>query len=840
MKPRCESSPAPRCGARGRGGIPLWGLFALLTVAGAAAVVAQTGGELRTAEEVRRLTAEQAAQRLPVRLRGVVTFFDERLFSRFLQDDTAGIYLFLSTNTPSFSLSVGQFAEIEGVTSPGEYAPIIVPEHVRVLAMTNLPAAKIVTFEQLASGQEDSQFVEIDGIVRSLHLDEASSFLQIEIATGGGRLTVYVNGLLEEETQNLLGSTVRVRGVCSTQFNRQRQLFHIRLLVPRRVDFLVEKPAAGDPFAIPAQNIGSLLQFTARGTYGHQVKVTGTVICQELGSTLVIQKEKQGLLVQTKQRTLLHPGDQVEVLGFPAQGEYTPILQDAVFRKIGSGPEQEAVSIGLDDALKGAYDCRLVRLEATLLDRAVYSREQFLVLEVDHFIFNAYQEQGAAQISGLQKGSKVSVTGVCLIEPGSSWMAGEAWRAKSFRLLLRSPADVVVLKAPPWWSLEKMLWMIGILGVVVLAAFTWVVVLRRRVQKQTGIIQQKLQTEAALKERYEVLFENANDMVFTLDLGGRITSVNSAGERLLQRRRESLLNQNVLDLVAEDQRAAARQWLGQLARETELPTGEWDFLNATGQRVKLEISIRTIERDGQKVEVEGIARDITERRRLEREILEISNREQRRIGHDLHDGVCQQLAGIAYRLAILGDRLQSKAAAESAEAEQIGNLINEANSQARAVARGLFPVQLGESGLVSALEDLAEGIGSRYEIQCRFSCKSPPSAVDSELALHLYFIAQEALLNAVKHGEATHVAISLVPDGDRFELRVKDDGKGFQMAGISRSGMGIRIMRYRARVIGATLELTSQPGQGTLITCVFSPGSRENLWSVKNGGKSQS
>jgi PAS domain S-box-containing protein len=839
MRSTGKGSRVPGCGARGAGCGPLLWLLALLA-AGGSAVVAQEDRELRTAENVRRLTAEQAAQRLPVRLRGVVTFFDERLFSRFLQDDTAGIYLFLSTNTPSFSLSVGQWVEIQGVTSPGEYAPIVVPEQVRVLALTNLPAAKPVTFEQLASGQEDSQFVEIEGIVRSIHLDEPSSFLQIEIATGGGRLTVYVTGLSDAETQNLLGSTVRVRGVCSTQFNRQRQLFHIRLLVPRLEDFQVKKPAAGDPYAIPTQSIGSLLQFAPQGTYGRQVKVAGTVIYQELGSTLVIQNEKQGLLVQTKQPTPLRPGDCVEVLGFPAQGEYTPILQDAIFRKTGSGPEPEPAAIGLDDALKGAHDCRLVRLEASLLDRARYSREQFLVLEAGHFIFNAYQELGAAPISGLQNGSKVSVTGVCLIEPGSTWMAGEAWRAKSFRLLLRSPADVVVLKAPPWWNLQKMLWMISLLGVVVLAAFAWVAVLRRRVQKQTGIIRQKLQAEAALKERYEVLFENANDMVFTLDLGGCITSVNSSGERLLQRPRKGLLNLNVLDLVAEDQRAAARQWLEQVVREAELPTGEWDFVNAAGQRVKLEISIRTIERDGKQVEVEGIARDITERRRLEREILEISNREQRRIGHDLHDGVCQQLAGIAYRLAILGDRLQAKAAPESTEAGQIEKLINQANSQARAVARGLFPVQLGESGLVAALEDLADGISNRYNIQCRCDCKSPPLAVDSEVALHLYFIAQEALLNAVKHGKATHVTISLGPAGDRFELRVQDDGEGFQMASVGRTGMGIRIMRYRARVIGATLELNSQPGRGTRVACVFSPVSRENLQSVTNGAKSQS
>jgi PAS domain S-box-containing protein len=801
--------------------------------------IAQDRPELTTAAEVRRLTPGEAEQRLPVRLRGVVTFFDERLFSRFLQDNTAGIYLFLSTNTPSFSLSVGQWVEVEGVTGPGEYAPIIVPKQVRVLAETNLPAPEPVTFEQLASGREDSQFVEIQGIVRSAHRDDASSFLQIEVATGGGRLTVYVTGLSDPETQNLVGSTVRVRGVCSTQFNRQRQLFYIRLLVPRPVDFIVEKPATGDPFAIPTQSIGSLLQFTPQGTYGQRVKIHGTVTYQQPGSLLYIEDDQYGVCIQTRQNEPLSVGDHIEALGFASQGEYTPVLQDAVFRKVGTSAAPQPDPVDQNEALKGEHDCRLVRIEAKLLHRALHTREQFLVLEAGNFIFHAYLQavDGLDAFPDLANGSRVAVTGVCLVEPGI-WLAGEDWRAKSFRLLLRSPADVVVLRSPPWWTLSKVLWMAATLGLATLAAFTWVIVLRRRVQKQTEIIRQKLQAEAALKERYEVLFENANDMVFTLDLTGGITSVNSTGERLLQRPRQGLLNQNVLDLVAEDQRAAARQWLSQVVREPEMPTAEWDFTNAAGQRVKLEISTRLIERDRRPLEVEGIARDITGRRRLEREILEISNREQRRIGHDLHDGVCQQLAGIAYRLAILGDRLEPKAAGESAEAERIASLINEANSQVRAVAHGLFPVRLEESGLIEALEELADNMSSRFKVQCRFNCESPPMAVDSEAALHLYFIAQEALLNAIKHGGAAQMVITLQPQGERFELSVQDHGKGFEMPALDHSGMGIGIMRYRARVIGATLEVVSRLGQGTRVSCVFSPVSRENSHRVKHDGNS--
>jgi signal transduction histidine kinase len=243
--------------------------------------------------------------------------------------------------------------------------------------------------------------------------------------------------------------------------------------------------------------------------------------------------------------------------------------------------------------------------------------------------------------------------------------------------------------------------------------------------------------------------------------------------------------------------------------------------------LRLEIGARMIQQEGKQVEVEGIARDITERKRLEKEILEISNREQRRIGHDLHDGVCQMLAGVAYRIDILADQLQEKKLAESSEAERVGTLINEAITQTRGVARGLFPVQLEENGLIWALEDLATNAGNIFRIKCDFSYEKPLPKVESDVALHLYYIVQEAVLNAAKHGNATQINISLACKGDRFVLTIQDDGSGFELAGGNGTGMGIRIMRYRARVIGATLDLKSRPGQGTQVTCVFYSASQK-------------
>lgn len=460
-------------------------------------------GDLHTAAEVRALTVEQARQKSRVHLRGVVTFFEESLYSRFIQDETAGIYLFDSGLPVHFS--PGQLVEVEGTTSPGEYAPIIVPESFRVIGEAPLPRPKAVTYEQLASGKEDSQFVEIAGIVRSVQLHEGSRHHLIEIATGGGRLSVYARELPVERTDDLLDSTVRVRGVCSTQFNHQRQLFAIRLLVPRPEDLVIEQPAPPDPFAIPARPIGSLLQFTPQESFGHRVKVSGSVIHYEPGRALLVQAGEQGLEVQTRERSALQLGDVVEVLGFPAQGEYTPILQDAIFRKVNAGEPPRPIPVTPDEALKGKYDCRLVQLEGALLDRAQYGRERYLILQDSGFTFHAYltQTDGEDLFAALENGSRVAVTGVCRIDPGE-WAAGEQWRAKSFRVQLRSASDVALLKAPSWWTLKKVFWMAAALGLVALVAFGWVAVLHRQVAERTRELEAEIQERQRAERRREI------------------------------------------------------------------------------------------------------------------------------------------------------------------------------------------------------------------------------------------------------------------------------------------------------------------------------------------------
>ncbi len=499
--------------------------FAAFLLVFAASISAQ---ELRTVEAIRELTVAQTKQKIPVHLRGVVTFYDERLYSRFIQDSTAGIYLQFPANVGPPALVPGQLVEVTGTCSPGEYAPVVVVDHVEPAGNAPLPPPKLVTYEQLASGVEDSQFIEITGIVRSAQAIEDSQYHLLEIATGGGRLLVYARDLPVKKADELLDSTVRVRGVCSTKFNHQRQLFSIRVMVPKPEDLEISSPAPTDPYAIAARPIGSLLQFAPQETYGHRVKVAGTVIYCAPDGTIFLQDGDQGVEVQTKERDPLHLGDRAEVLGFVSQGQYTPVLQDAVYRKIASGPLPRPALLTPDEALKGNHDCRLIRVTARLLDRTQHGAERYLILQDGDIIFHAYlkQAEGEDAFAGLENGSRVAVTGVCQIDPGE-WVAGDAWRAKSFSLQLRSTVDVALLQSPPWWTLSRVLWVAGAFGFVAVAAFGWVAVLRRQVAERTLQLEVQIQERQRADRRREIEQERAR-LAHDLhdDLGAGLTEVN--------------------------------------------------------------------------------------------------------------------------------------------------------------------------------------------------------------------------------------------------------------------------------------------------------------------------
>jgi signal transduction histidine kinase len=226
-------------------------------------------------------------------------------------------------------------------------------------------------------------------------------------------------------------------------------------------------------------------------------------------------------------------------------------------------------------------------------------------------------------------------------------------------------------------------------------------------------------------------------------------------------------------------------------------------------------------KDGTPTYIIATGIDITERKHLEQTILEVSGREQRRIGQDLHDGLGQHLTGIAFMSKVQEQKLAEKSLPEAGDAAKIVKLVNEAIYKTRELARGLLPVVSDAQGLMSALQQWAGEVEDLFGISCRFQCFAPVLIHDDTVATHLYYIAREAVNNAIKHGHASHIVIGLAADLEQGALSITDDGSGITDIPANNAGMGRHLMNYRARVIGGSLEMQPVITGGTMVTCLF-------------------
>jgi two-component system CheB/CheR fusion protein len=219
--------------------------------------------------------------------------------------------------------------------------------------------------------------------------------------------------------------------------------------------------------------------------------------------------------------------------------------------------------------------------------------------------------------------------------------------------------------------------------------------------------------------------------------------------------------------------------------------------------------------------VSSAIRDISDRKRLERTVLEISEREQRRIGQDLHDGLGQHLTGIAFMSKVQERKLAERQVPEAADAAKIVQLVNDAILKTRELARGLLPVVSDAHGLMSALQLYAAEIRDLFGVNCRFQCEEAVLIHDAAAATHLYHIAQEAVNNAIKHGHPKNISIRLFAGEREGTLVIKDDGVGIERPLARHAGVGLHIMNYRAGMIGGNLEVRREQPSGTVITCRF-------------------
>jgi PAS domain S-box-containing protein len=326
------------------------------------------------------------------------------------------------------------------------------------------------------------------------------------------------------------------------------------------------------------------------------------------------------------------------------------------------------------------------------------------------------------------------------------------------------------------------------------------------------------------EERLHAILRAAVEGIIIIDEQGLVETLNPAAEKIFGWRAEEIVGQNINHLMPipysrehdsylENYRRSGRAKIIGVGREVK-------GLRKDGTVFPMELAVSEVRLSDRRL-FAGFVRDITERRRLEREILEISDRERQRIGQDLHDGLCQNLTGIELMSEVLGQKLAHRTREGAAKAGEIASHVREAIRQTRLMAQGLAPVTLESEGLMSGLKELAEQTGKIFGINCRFICETPLRVPDLSVATHLFRIAQEAVSNAVKHGESSEVVIRLEVGHENALLLVSDDGLGLPVAYAERGGMGLHIMKYRAGAIGGVLSFQVRPTGGTEVSCAF-------------------
>jgi PAS domain S-box-containing protein len=332
-------------------------------------------------------------------------------------------------------------------------------------------------------------------------------------------------------------------------------------------------------------------------------------------------------------------------------------------------------------------------------------------------------------------------------------------------------------------------------------------------------------TEQALQDERSVLsgvLDTVSALVLVLDRGGRIVRINRACEQLSGYHSDELRGQRIWKLLPVREEAARfRQVLQRLGTRNKRRRYESDWISRDGERRRIAWSVTILDhvRAAPQIILTGI--DITERKRMEEAILDISAREQRQIGQDLHDGLGQHLTGIAFLSKVLEQKLAGDRAEEAADARKIVGLVNEAINKTRELSRGLLPVVSTADGLMAALKHWANEVEDLFHISCHFDCPEPVLITDVAQATHLYHIAQEAVNNAIRHAHATHLVMSLGRQDGVGTLSIEDDGIGLPKSATDQIGLGLRIMNYRASMVGGSLELRRGASGGTLVSCRF-------------------
>ncbi|MGH9583178.1 MAG: histidine kinase dimerization/phospho-acceptor domain-containing protein, partial [Bryobacteraceae bacterium] len=449
---------------------------------------------LHSIAAIHALSPPRAALGIPVSIRAVVTCFSGQGRVLFVQDATAGIYVY-GPSVWNQHLRPGQMVQVTGKTDPGEFASTIGDAQIRTLGMGRLPAPAAIPLSDIFSGNQDSNWVSIEGIVQSIETRGGRAVLALQ--SGPERFEAYVYGT-SALPAGLVDAKVKIEGVCGSRFNYRRQFLGVRMHVPNATFIHIVEPARA-PSSIATQPIKNLLTYSPDFELGHSVRIAGVVTFAHPGGPMYVQDSTGGVLVQRRGSTRVRPGDFVTVSGFPEPGSIAPILSEGTIVRQSPAAEPPPLRVTADQLLTEELNGRLVRLEAAVMERTIGALSQTIWLEAEGILFQADLSSPDA-LPEVRRGALVRLTGVTSIASGG---LADYDSPDRFRLLLRSPADVAVIRDAPWLNLERTVEMIAALVLCGLAAAIWILLLRRRVRLQTAIIRSKLSREEELKRQAE-------------------------------------------------------------------------------------------------------------------------------------------------------------------------------------------------------------------------------------------------------------------------------------------------------------------------------------------------
>jgi diguanylate cyclase (GGDEF)-like protein len=479
---------------------------------------------LTTARQAHSLSEVEAARGYPVHLQGVVTYFDPDFgygnAAIFVHDSTGCVFV-TTPFTKVGQLTAGTAIDVRGVSGRGTFGPIVTEPQIRVIGRASLPAnPPRVSLLHLRTGAEDAQWIEVEGTVHAVSVYKQTVTLQLAMIDGT------ISAILPREAtanySNLVDAKVRIHANAAPIINGDSQMIGVHLMVPNLSVVTIVEPAPGDPFRQPLTQIDRLLHWDELLASSHRVHLRGNVTLQWPDSSLCIRDANRGICVQTAQDTRFSLGDLVDIAGFAGTENDESVLTDAVLRSAGKGPPVAAVSVSVEQALQGNHDSDLIQIDGQLIGDDMATSDLNLMLASGNTVFAVVLPKGlmGAEATPWKIGSRLRVTGICSVQIDARSHLREGIAViKSFRVLMRSPQDVVVLESPSWWTPGHALVLLALALAVTLSVLGWVMVLRKRVAEQTVLLRKSEE-----RFRHMALHDALTGLATRLLLDDRLTA----------------------------------------------------------------------------------------------------------------------------------------------------------------------------------------------------------------------------------------------------------------------------------------------------------------------------